>query len=113
LVARRRWRCVRLPAYFCGFHPGDDWLLIASGTNITSVDQTFDVTWRSAPLGIDGVMIERVAAGVISGQGEWESARRLARIPNIIGPTAERFNNARAVFGQRSPARRVLTKTCD
>src|SRR5262249_2059555 len=53
-------RCIRLSDYFCGFHGGDGFLLIASGTTITSIDRAGEVNWKSAPLGIDGVIIERV-----------------------------------------------------
>lgn len=62
----------RLSDYFCGLHPGDGWLLIASGTNVTRMDQAGQVMWRSARLAIDGVIIERVASGVVEGQGEWD-----------------------------------------
>jgi hypothetical protein len=65
-------RCVRLQRYFGDFHSGDDWLLIASGMDITRIDPSGNVVWRSEPVGIDGVIIERVSDGVIYGEGEWD-----------------------------------------
>lgn len=64
--------CIRLQEYFGSFHPGDDWLLIASASDIFRADRQGRVAWRSAGLGIDGVLIRDVANGVILGDGEWD-----------------------------------------
>ena len=64
--------CIRLQEYFGSFHPGSDWLLIASRSGILRADRHGRVLWRSAGLGIDGVLIREVANGAILGDGEWD-----------------------------------------
>lgn len=64
--------CIRLQEYFGSFRPGADWLLIASASYIFRADRRGRVVWRSAGLGVDGVVIRDVANGVILGDGEWD-----------------------------------------
>ena len=62
----------KLRAYFCDFHAGDEWLLIASGQDVTCVDCDGVARWQSEIVALDGVIIERVEHGVIYGEGEWD-----------------------------------------
>jgi hypothetical protein len=63
--------CIKLREYFNGLYPGDEWLLVVSGTDITRLDSTGHVVWRSGCLGIDGIVVHKVSDVVISGEGEW------------------------------------------
>jgi hypothetical protein len=65
-------RCIQLNGYFSQFHCGDEWLLAASATDIVRLDRGGRMVWCSEALGIDGVIIQAVADGIISGEGEWD-----------------------------------------
>jgi hypothetical protein len=64
--------CVELDACFDAFRPEGDRLLVVSGQDITCLDERGAILWRSEPLGIDGVVIQSVDNGLISGDGEWD-----------------------------------------
>jgi hypothetical protein len=63
---------VRLPSYFAAFYPGTDYLLIASGAELLRLAPSGEVLWRAHDLALDGVVVERVENGLISGEGEWD-----------------------------------------
>lgn len=65
-------RCIELQACFGSFFVADNQLLVASGQDITSLDECGNIVWQSDQLGIDGVIIQRVAGGTIYGDGEWD-----------------------------------------
>lgn len=52
----------RLTMYFSSFHAGPDYLLAASGENVTRFGPSGEVVWRSPPLAVDGVNLFEVDA---------------------------------------------------
>lgn len=65
-------RSLALGGYFAQLHPGEDFLLVASGEQLFRTEPDGSTRWRSAALGVDGVVVDRVDADVIEGQGEWD-----------------------------------------
>ncbi|HET7232169.1 MAG TPA: hypothetical protein VFJ16_19335 [Longimicrobium sp.] len=65
-------RTIRLPLYFDRFVEGDDWLLAVSGAGITRLNRRGEVDWENAGVAVDGVTIEDVRDGVITGDAEWD-----------------------------------------
>ena len=63
---------MELEACFDEFRPEGDRLLVASGEDITCLDDRGTILWRSERLGLDGVVIHSVDNGLISGDGEWD-----------------------------------------
>lgn len=63
---------VALGCYFGHFYPGDECLLVASCDHLHRFDPDGSKKWRSAQLGLDGVVVHRVAGGAIEGDGEWD-----------------------------------------
>lgn len=63
---------VGLDAYFGHLYPGDNYLLVASAERLLRIDTDGKVRWQSGVLGIDGVVVDGVADGLISGRGEWD-----------------------------------------
>jgi len=49
------------------FYEADGYLLATSGADITRISSDGTIAWQSATLAIDGVIIERIADGVIHG----------------------------------------------
>lgn len=58
--------------YFGHLYPVDPCLLAASAECLFRFEADGSLAWRSDVLGIDGVVVDQVAEGVISGQGEWD-----------------------------------------
>ncbi|MFN3648407.1 MAG: hypothetical protein ACK47B_02400 [Armatimonadota bacterium] len=63
---------VELGGYFAGLYPDESCLLVASAARLFRLSEEGEILWVSEELGIDGVVVERVEAGLISGQGEWD-----------------------------------------
>jgi hypothetical protein len=61
-----------LGSYFGHLYPGEAYLLAASAERLFRVAPDGSVSWRSAPVGLDGVLVDRVAGGVVWGRGEWD-----------------------------------------
>jgi hypothetical protein len=61
-----------LGSYFSHLHPGEHYLLVASAERLFRVEPDGSMLWRTDVLGIDGVVIDHVASGVIRGSGEWD-----------------------------------------
>ena len=61
-----------LGAYFDEMKSTDDRLLVASGERVFSFDSNGRPEWKSAQLGIDGIVIHSVEANVVLGAGEWD-----------------------------------------
>lgn len=59
-------------SYFGQLYPGDDWLLVATGSNLLRFDVDAQVVWASEAVGIDGVTIQEIDADNIRGEGEWD-----------------------------------------
>jgi hypothetical protein len=64
-------RSFDLGSYFGHLYPLDDFLLAASGENLSSITSDGALTWKSEQLGLDGVIVNDVDNGVVFGQGEW------------------------------------------
>lgn len=60
--------------YFESFKPIDgEKLLIATSARLICIDDGGGVISRTEPLGIDGVVVNRISdAGIIEGEGEWD-----------------------------------------
>ncbi|WP_435011037.1 hypothetical protein P12x_002329 [Tundrisphaera lichenicola] len=65
-------RSYNLDSYFGHIYSDHDYLLVASGMKLFRYSQSANLIWRSSDLGIDGVVVDRVANGIVSGQGEWD-----------------------------------------
>lgn len=63
---------ISLGAYFCDLHAENDSLLVSSAERLFRISLTGAVLWKSRPLGIDGVVVKRVEAGLVHGDGEWD-----------------------------------------
>jgi hypothetical protein len=57
----------RLDSYFMRFYEGDGYLLATSGADVTRINADGTIAWQSAMLAMDGVVIDRIADGVIHG----------------------------------------------
>ena len=47
-------------------------VLATSASEVLAFGQTGDLLWKQSPLGIDGIIIHRVSAGRLDGEGEWD-----------------------------------------
>ncbi len=65
-------RTVELGSYFCSFYEAPEHLLATSAERVIALDRTGHVAWISGQLGIDGVVVQSVADGAITGSGEWD-----------------------------------------
>ncbi len=61
---------VALSGHFGHLYPLPEHLLVADAEYLRCFDKAGAMLWRSAELGIDGVIVDRVADGIIEGQGE-------------------------------------------
>ena len=62
----------KLGSYFGHLYPCSGYLLIASGERLWCIDHDGSLQWGSDMLGIDGVVVNGIADGIISGDGEWD-----------------------------------------
>jgi hypothetical protein len=65
-------KSIELDCYFGSLYPYDDFLLAASGMSLYKIDERADLIWKSADLGIDGVLVHDISDNVIFGEGEWD-----------------------------------------
>lgn len=68
----RETTSLELGGYFGHLYACPDYLLIASCDRLLRVAPDRSTLWRSAPLGVDGVLVADVVDGVIRGSGEWD-----------------------------------------
>jgi hypothetical protein len=61
-----------LGRYFGHLYPAAQYLLVASAECLFRIEPDGSLLWRTDVLGIDGVVVDQVADGVIRGQGEWD-----------------------------------------
>jgi hypothetical protein len=61
-----------LSGYFGHLYVLEDRLLVADAERLHCFDREGSVLWRSAELGVDGVIVRNVADGIIEGEGEWD-----------------------------------------
>ena len=62
-------RLLDLGGYFGHFYAGDNYLLAASAERLFRISADGTVAWASRPLGIDGVIVNIVADGIIDAEG--------------------------------------------
>ncbi|GHO84398.1 hypothetical protein [Dictyobacter formicarum] len=65
-----------LSGYFGHFYPLEETLLVASVSDLLCFDAQAQLQWIAERLGIDGVVITRVAGNIIYGEGEWDPPGR-------------------------------------
>ena len=58
--------------YFGAFHASQDYLLVASGDSLLRLAPEGTVLWKTANLGIDGVVVTSIQNGTIQGESEWD-----------------------------------------
>jgi hypothetical protein len=63
---------IPLEWYFGHFYSGDDYLLAACAQQLLRFAENGEILWKSPELGIDGVVVNSVANGLIKGEGEWD-----------------------------------------
>ena len=63
---------VVLESYFAAFCAAKDYLLVASGVELLRLSPRGEVMWRAPKLGIDGVVVNGVEEGLVSGEGEFD-----------------------------------------
>jgi hypothetical protein len=61
-----------LGSYFGHAYPTERFLLVASAERLFRIDTDGSLSWRSDPLGMDGVIVAHISADQIEGQGEWD-----------------------------------------
>jgi hypothetical protein len=61
-----------LGMYFGQVYATDECLLVASGERIWRINHDGSIVWKSDVLGVDGVVVSRIAHGIINGEGEWD-----------------------------------------
>jgi len=71
-VETRAVRTIRLPMYFQRFVASAAWLLAVSGAGITRLNPRGEVEWENAAVAVDGVIVDDVYDGVITGDAEWD-----------------------------------------
>jgi hypothetical protein len=68
----RNVSAIALGGYFGHLYSSSDYLLAASAEQLFRIEPGGLVVWSSAQLGIDGVIVERIAWNLIEGRGEWD-----------------------------------------
>ena len=58
--------------YFCSLHSEADTFFITSGQRVFRIGADGALLWKSPIVGLDGVLVSSVAAGVVEGRGEWD-----------------------------------------
>jgi len=66
----RQVRTLPLAMYFSEFATGADYLIVASGIGLTRVDPAGEVVWCNEEVAVDGIRIDTISEGVISGDAE-------------------------------------------
>jgi len=61
----------RLGTYFASFYPTKDYLLVVSGRGLLRFSPLGEVLWKNSGLALDGVIVQGVNDGRITGEGEW------------------------------------------
>jgi hypothetical protein len=63
---------IELGGYFGHLYAAADHLLVASCDRLMRIAPDRSILWHSAPLGIDGIIVDDVIEGVVHGRGEWD-----------------------------------------
>lgn len=63
---------IALGGYFGHLYAAADHLLVASCDRLIRIGPDRSMLWRSAPLGIDGVIVDDIIEGLVHGKGEWD-----------------------------------------
>jgi hypothetical protein len=61
-----------LVSYFSKLYPSEKLLLVATAERLFGFNHAGQLQWVSDCLGIDGVVVEQIDAGIASGFGEWD-----------------------------------------
>jgi hypothetical protein len=65
-------KTVELDDYFGHLYPEEDFLLIATGSSLIRFDHEAGIVWGNHNLGLDGVLVQDISDGLVSGEGEWD-----------------------------------------
>jgi len=60
-----------LGCYFGHLYVSERIALVASAEHLWRINSHGEAEWKSAPLGLDGVIVNRIEHGLIEGEGEW------------------------------------------
>ncbi|MFN0315730.1 MAG: hypothetical protein ACKVQA_11920 [Burkholderiales bacterium] len=71
-LGTRRVSAIRLGSYFGHMYQAQNDLLVASAERLFLVAPGGAAIWQSEPLGIDGVVVERIDGELVHGEGEWD-----------------------------------------
>jgi hypothetical protein len=71
-LERRSVVSYAMSGYFGHLYPLPEQLLVADSQQLWCFDMAGTPMWKSERLGIDGVVVKRVAGDVIEGDGEWD-----------------------------------------
>ena len=63
---------VELESYFGHLYPTLDFVLLASGERLFRMEPDRSLSWKSAHLGKEGVVVREVGPDIIRGDGEWD-----------------------------------------
>ena len=71
-VATRNVRTWSRDSYFSSFEEGPGYLLVSSAERVFCFGTDSSLSWKSEPIGLDGVVISHAGEARIRGQGEWD-----------------------------------------
>ena len=58
--------------YFCRFYCDADHAFASSGRRVFRIGADGSLMWTSPEVGLDGVLVHDVSAGLVTGDGEWD-----------------------------------------
>ena len=71
-LGHRSASSINLGGYFGHLSAGDGYLLAASAERLFRIGADGVLLWSSGPVGLDGVVVNRVEDGMVEGEGEWD-----------------------------------------
>lgn len=69
---RERLQALSLCGYFGHIYANGEGLVVADAEGLYQISKKGSITWHTANLGIDGVIVDASSPTTITGQGEWD-----------------------------------------